>query len=102
MYQGQSIQRIKRGFGGVCKRDGIEVFRFYDLRHCAASNLRRAGVDTLTAMKIIGHQSENMHKRFNSLSPEDLTQATQKLYFYLANTLITPASNLLPANSVSV
>lgn len=92
LYEGQSIQRIKRAFGGACKRAGIENFRFHDLRHCAATNLRRAGVDTLTAMKIIGHRSEKMHRRYNSVSQADLTQATHKLNFYLSNTLITPAS----------
>ena len=28
--------------------------------HCASTNLRRAGVDTVTAMKIVGHESEKM------------------------------------------
>lgn len=101
LYEGQSIQGIKNSFGGACKRAGIENFRFHDLRHCAATNLRRAGVDTVTAMKIIGHKSEKMHRRYNSVSQADLTQATQKLNSYLSNTLITPASDVLPANSVS-
>ena len=101
LYDGHSIQRIKRGFEGACKRAGIEDFRFHDLRHCAATNLRRAGVDTITAMKIIGHKSEKMHRRYNSVSDTDLSQATQKLNCYLSNTLITPASGSLPTKSVS-
>lgn len=101
LYEGQSIQGIKRAFGGACKRAGIENFRFHDLRHCAATNLRRAGVDTLTAMKIVGHKSEKMHRRYNSVSQADLTQASQKLNSYLSNTLITPASDVISTNSVS-
>jgi integrase len=101
LYEGHSIQRIKRAFGGACRRAGIKNFRFHDLRHCAATNLRRAGVDTLTAMKIVGHKSEKMHRRYNSVSEGDLTQATQKLNSYLFNTLITPAPDELPANSVN-
>jgi integrase len=101
LYEGQSIQGIKRAFGGACKRAGIENFRFHDLRHCAATNLRRAGVDTLTAMKIVGHKSEKMHRRYNSVSEGDLTQATQKLHSYHSNTLITPASDGLSDKSVS-
>lgn len=100
-YEGHSIQWMKRSFGSACRRAGIEDFRFHDLRHCAATNLRRAGVDTVTAMKIIGHKSEKMHRRYNSVSQADLTQATQKLNSYLSNTLITPASDVLPANFVS-
>ena len=60
---------------------------------CAATNLRRAGVDTVTAMKIVGHKSEKMHRRYNSVNEHDLTTAAGKLNTYLiaaSNTLITP------------
>lgn len=101
LYEGHSVQEIKSSFKGACRRAGIKNFRFHDLRHCAATNLRRAGVDTLTAMKIVGHKSEKMHRRYNSVSQADLIQATQKLNSYLSNTLLTPASDVLSANFVS-
>lgn len=70
---------------------GITDFRFLDLRHCASPNLRRAGVDTVTAMKIVGHKSEKMWKRYNAIEERDLTQAAEKLdKFLTANTLLTP------------
>ena len=100
-YEGRSIQWVKRGFRNACRRAGIEDFRFHDLRHCAATNLRRAGVDTLTAMTIIGHKSENMYRRYNSVSEADLSQATQKLNSYLSNTYVTPASETPSGKSVS-
>jgi len=101
LYEGHSIQWVQRGFGSACQRAGIADFRFHDLRHCAATNLRRAGVDTVTAMKIIGHKSEKMHRRYNSVSETDLSHATQKLDSYLSNTVITPVTESLPAKSVS-
>ena len=67
----------------VLKDAGITNFRFHDLRHCASTNLRRAGVDTATAMKIVGHKSEKMWKRYNSIEEKDLTQAAQKVHKYL-------------------
>lgn len=36
------------------KLEGVADFHFHDLRHCAAPNLRRVGLDTATAMKIVG------------------------------------------------
>ncbi len=101
LYEGHSIQWVQRGFGSACQRAGLTDFRFHDLRHCAATNLRRAGVDTVTAMKIIGHKSEKMHRRYNSVSETDLSHATQKLNSYLSNTVITPVTESLPAKSVS-
>jgi len=86
LYKGRGLGEIKTAVKTAIKRAGLHDFRFHDLRHCAATNLRRAGVDTVTAMKIIGHKSEKMHKRYNSVSEADLLHAASKL-----NTLITPA-----------
>ena len=66
------MRAVKRSFRTAARKAGIEDFRFHDLRHCAATSLRRAGVDTVTAMKIVGHKSEKMHKRYNSVSETDL------------------------------
>lgn len=101
-YKGRRIRRIKRAFHTAVRKAGIKDLRFHDLRHCAATNLRRAGVDTVTAMKIVGHKSEKMHRRYNSVSEEDLTKAAGKLNTYLSNTVITPAESSHPPISVSV
>ena len=85
LYNGRSLGSVKKAFKTTLKDAGIESFRFHDLRHWAATNLRRAGVDTVTAMKIIGHKSERMYKRYNNVNDQDLLQASAKL-----NTLITP------------
>lgn len=82
-YKGKPIQRISRAFKTALKDAGITNFRFHDLRHCASTNLRRAGVDTETAMKIVGQKSEEMWKRHDSIEEKDLTQAAQKVHKYL-------------------
>lgn len=91
LYKGKPIQRVSRAFKSALKAAGLQDFRFHDLRHCASTNLRRAGVDTATAMKIIGHKSEKMWKRYNSIEERDLTLAAAKLDKYLqqADTVMT-------------
>jgi len=96
LYKGKPMERIKRTFRTATRKAGIEDFKFHDLRHCAATNLRRAGVDTVTAMKIVGHKSEKMHHRYNSVSEADLTKAASKI-----NTYLTPADSLTTATAVS-
>lgn len=92
LYKGKPLTRVSRSFKTALKDAGITDFRFHDLRHCASTNLRRAGVDTATAMKVVGHKSEKMWKRYNAIEEKDLTQAAQKLNTYLkVNTVITPA-----------
>ncbi len=101
LYEGKPIQSVKRSFQTAVKKAGITDLRFHDLRHCAATNLRRAGVDTVTAMRIVGHKSEKMHNRYNSVAECDLTAAAKKLNTYLSNTVLTPAVSGETARVVS-
>ncbi|MBX3348865.1 MAG: site-specific integrase [Nitrospira sp.] len=101
VYQRNPMREVKTAFKTACRRAGIENLRFHDLRHCAATNLRRAGVDTTTAMQIIGHKSPLMWKRYNSVAESDLLAAASKLQTYHSNTVITPADSLETAESIS-
>ncbi len=92
LYKGRPIQRrLTTAFKAACRRAGIVYGRknggitAHDFRHSAATSLRRAGVDTMTAMKIIGHKSEKMHRRYNQISPADLQRAVDKLVIYHAD-----------------
>jgi hypothetical protein len=53
-------------------------------------------------MKIVGHKSEKMHRRYNSVSEEDLKKAAGKLNTYLSNTVITPTESSHQPPSISV
>jgi integrase len=70
-----AIREVKTAFRTARKSARIENLRFHDSRHCAATNLRRAGVDTTTAMQIIGHKSPYMWKRYNTVADSDLVAA---------------------------
>jgi integrase len=101
LYKGKPICDVKTAFDKACRRAGITSLRLHDLRHTASTNLRRAGVDGTTAMKIVGHKSERMHRRYNIVDPEDLRQAISQLVTYHANSLITPDSVASGAEHVS-
>jgi hypothetical protein len=55
----------------------------------------------MTAMKIVGHKSEQMHRRYNTIQSEDLHAAAAKLHKYAANTVITLADSQTEEQSVS-
>ena len=101
LYNGKPWKNPRTAFAAACRRAGITGLRLHDLRHSAATNLRRAGVDTMTAMKIIGHKSEQMHRRYNTIQSEDLHEAAAKLQRYRANTVITLASSPISWQVVS-
>jgi integrase len=92
LYEGKPLKGVKRAFRTALKEANIQDFRFHDLRHCASTNLRRAGVDTATAMRIVGHKSEKMWKRYNAIEESDLLNAASKLHTYQSNTVITPVA----------
>jgi integrase len=102
LYEGKPLKSITTTFRTALKDAGIQNFRFHDLRHCASTNLRRAGVDTATAMRIVGHKSEKMWKRYNAIEEADLLTAANKLHIYHSNTLITPADSSEVLQIVSV
>ena len=92
LYKGKPVRDIRTAFDKACRRAGIWNLRLHDLRHTASTNLRQAGVDPTTAMKIVGHKSERMHRRYNTVKPEDLRRAVSQLAAYTANTVITPGA----------
>ena len=56
---------------------------FHDLRHTAVTNRRRAGVDALTAMKITGHKTMVVFKRYNTIDKDDLIAARCRMDTYM-------------------
>jgi len=101
VYKRNPVREVKTAFRTACKKAEISNLWFHDLRHCAATNLRRAGVDTTTAMQFIGHKSPLMWKRYNSVAESDLVAAASRLNTYLSNTVITPDDTSQIAASVS-
>ena len=77
-HKGQRLKGIKSAFGKACRESGIGDFRFHDLRHCAVTNLRKAGVSDTVIMSISGHKTYAMFKRYNRIDRVDRLAAVQK------------------------
>lgn len=101
LYNGAEVKRIGTAFNAACRRAGITNLKIHDFRHTASTNLRRAGVDTATATKIVGHKSDRMHRRYNTITPDDLHAAAKKLHNHKTNTLITPEGVAAGAETIS-
>jgi integrase len=65
--------------------DGKPVFSWkksripHDFRRTAVRNLVRAGVDRDTAMKMVGHETDSVFRRYNIIDNKDLEHAGKKL-----------------------
>ena len=83
LVNGRSVGSVKTAFKAACRRADITGFRFHDFRHTAVTNMRRAGIDHLTIMKITGHKTLEVFKRYNTFLEGDLREAAHRFNTYL-------------------
>lgn len=78
-HKGRRILDVKTAFLKACRMAGVNGFRFHDLRHCAVTNLRKAGVNDSVIMSISGHKTYAMFKRYNRIDRKDRMDALRLL-----------------------
>jgi len=82
---------MRQAFKVACLKAGIHGFRFHDFRHTAITNMRRAGIDHLTIMRISGHKTMACFTRYNSFREPDLQAAAHQFNTYLTLGSKTPS-----------
>lgn len=78
-YRGKPVQDIRTAFRAACVEATIRDFRFHDLRHCAITNFRKAGVATGTIMSISGHKTAAMLQRYDKVDSDDRRAALARV-----------------------
>jgi integrase len=63
----------------ACKAAGVPGRLAHDFRRTAVRNLERRGVPRSVAMKITGHRTEAVYRRYAIVSDADLQEATLRL-----------------------
>ena len=65
--------------GDVCARAGVTDLLLHDLRRTGVRNLRRLGVAESVAMKISGHKTPSIFRRYDITDEADLADAAARL-----------------------
>ena len=78
-FVGQPIKNFRRSWQNACAAAGVPELKFHDLRRTAVRNMRRAGVPQVVRMRIIGHRTDSMERRYNVVDVDDLKSAKELL-----------------------
>ena len=61
------------------RRAGYPDLLFHDLRRSATRNMRKAEIDQALRMKISGHKTDSMERRYNIIDVHDIKVVGQKM-----------------------
>ncbi len=100
---GRKIGNFKKAWKTACKNSGLGGMEVqedgrkkyvgtipHDMRRCTARNLSRAGVPEQLAMKITGHKTNSMYRRYRIVDEDELREAQEKLQAHLEKQSKTP------------
>ena len=77
--EGRRIRNFAEAWAGACRAAGVPGRQPHDFRRTAVRNLERAGVSRSVAMKITGHKTESIYKRYAIVSERDVAEGLAKL-----------------------
>jgi len=73
--QGRPIRSFREAWQRACARAGVHGRYVHDFRRTAVRNLERARVPRSWAMKLTGHKTESVYRRYAIVSEADLGDA---------------------------
>ena len=75
---GAPIKNFRQAWVSACEAAGVPGVIFHDLRRSAVRNFERAGVSQAVAMKLSGHKTPSIYRRYRIVDEADLREALAK------------------------
>jgi integrase len=76
---GRQVRDLRGSWKTACLAAGVPGKIPHDFRRTAVRNLERAGVPRSVAMKMVGHKTEGIYRRYAIVAPSDLQDAARRL-----------------------
>ena len=76
---GGHVKKFDASWKAAVARAEYADLLFHDLRRSATRNMRKAGIDQALRMKISGHKTDSMERRYNIIDVQDIKEAGRKM-----------------------
>jgi len=86
---GTPIKDSRKAWKNACKAAGVPGRIPHDFRRPAVRNLERAGAPPSSAMRLTGHKTEAVYRRYAIVSESDLSEAVSKLQAFKTSAVDT-------------
>ena len=77
-FKGQRIHEFRKAWRAACRKAGYTRTLLHDLRRSGVRAMVRAGVPESVAMRISGHVTATVFKRYDITSDQDLRGARDR------------------------
>jgi integrase len=74
-----SAKNLRKAWMQACTEVGLDGLLFHDLRRSAIRNMIAAGISEHVAMKISGHKTQSIFRRYNIVSTQDVVNAMSRV-----------------------
>ncbi len=78
-HEGGRITDFVRSWRSACKAAGVPMALRHDFRRTAVRNMLNTGTDESTAMKITGHRTASIFRRYRIVNLADMQRAVSRL-----------------------
>jgi integrase len=76
---GRRLNGFRKAWRSACTAAGVPGRILHDFRRTAVRNLERAGVPRSTAMRMVGHKTESIYRRYAIVDDAMLREGSEKL-----------------------
>ena len=80
---GKPIASFRKAFKAAAKEAGLDGLVPHDMRRSAVRNFRRAGLSENEGMKLSGHETDSIYRRYDIISDDDLTESMNRVQEHL-------------------
>lgn len=78
-HKGERIIEFRKAWRKATRAAGLPGLLVHDLRRSAVRNMERASVPRSVAMKVTGHRTESVYRRYAIVSDADLQDASRRI-----------------------